>query len=469
MTLPSLRLKANAERRLRAGHLWVYSNEVDVAATPLNAFAAGDQAVLEMANGKPLGIVALSPNNLICGRLISRDTKHVLDKSLLVHRINIALSLRERLFDKPFYRLVYGDSDLLPGLVVDRFGDVLVVQLASAAMELRKDEVLAALLQVLKPAAVLWKNDSSARDAEGLERYVANAYGEVPEWVALEENGVKFEAPVLAGQKTGWFYDHRMNRARLAPYVRGKRVLDLFSYIGGWGIQAAAFGASEVMCVDASAFALDGVERNAALNGVAEKVACVEGDVFEALREAEGRRRTLRRGDRRPAGLHQAQEGPEERRGRLPPSQRTGHAPAEQGRHPGQRLLLDAPARGRPAEHPDRQRPPSRPQHPAARARRPGPRPSGAPGDRGNPLHQEPDLPAAAQRLSPSRRMSACVHPPYGHRRSWRDGRRKTPAGSRRAAPPTASLPHSPALGLESGHSSPIIPRRAVSPGRRQW
>ncbi|RCI74279.1 methyltransferase domain-containing protein [Pseudomonas aeruginosa] len=161
----------------------------------------------------------------------------------------------------------------------------LVVQLASAAMELRKDEVLAALLQVLKPAAVLWKNDSSARDAEGLERYVANAYGEVPEWVALEENGVKFEAPVLAGQKTGWFYDHRMNRARLAPYVRGKRVLDLFSYIGGWGIQAAAFGASEVMCVDASAFALDGVERNAALNGVAEKVACVEGDVFEALRE----------------------------------------------------------------------------------------------------------------------------------------------------------------------------------------
>uniref|UniRef100_UPI00352B3425 class I SAM-dependent methyltransferase n=1 Tax=Salmonella sp. E393-2 TaxID=3240324 RepID=UPI00352B3425 len=85
--------------------------------------------------------------------------------------------------------------------------------------------------------------DSSARDAEGLERYVANAYGEVPEWVALEENGVKFEAPVLAGQKTGWFYDHRMNRARLAPYVRGKRVLDLFSYIGGWGIQAAAFGA----------------------------------------------------------------------------------------------------------------------------------------------------------------------------------------------------------------------------------
>ncbi|WP_435634908.1 class I SAM-dependent rRNA methyltransferase [Pseudomonas solani] len=285
MSLPSLRLKANADRRLRAGHLWVYSNEIDVVATPLNAFQPGDQAILEAAGGKALGVVALSPNNLICARLVSRDVKHSLDKSLLVHRINVALSLRERLFDKPYYRLVYGDSDLLPGLVVDRFGDHIVVQLASAAMERNKDAVLEALVQVLKPRGVLWKNDSAARDAEGLERYVDTAFGVVPEWVALEENGVKFEAPVLEGQKTGWFYDHRMNRARLAPYVKGKRVLDLFSYIGGWGVQAAAFGASEVFCVDASSFALDGVERNATLNGVAEQVTCVEGDVFEALKE----------------------------------------------------------------------------------------------------------------------------------------------------------------------------------------
>ena len=285
MSLPSLRLKANADRRLRAGHLWVYSNEIDVAATPLSGFAAGDQAILEAAGGKPLGVVALSPNNLICARLLSRDVKHVLDKSLLVHRINVALSLRERLFDKPCYRLVYGDSDLLPGLVVDRFFDILVVQLASAAMERHKDEVLAALIQVCKPSGILLKNDSAARDAEGLERYVETPFGVVPEWVALEENGVKFEAPVIEGQKTGWFYDHRMNRARLAPYVKGKRVLDLFSYIGGWGVQAAAFGASDVMCVDASGFALDGVEHNAALNSLTDQVACVEGDVFEALKQ----------------------------------------------------------------------------------------------------------------------------------------------------------------------------------------
>ncbi len=285
MSLPSLRLKANADRRLRAGHLWVYSNEIDVAATPLSGFQAGDQAILEAAGGKPLGVVGMSPNNLICARLLSRDTKHELDKSLLVHRINVALSLRERLFDQPCYRLVYGDSDLLPGLVVDRFFDILVVQITSPTMERHKDDVLAALVQVLQPRGVLFKNDSAARDAEGLPRYVETPFGVVPEWVALEENGVKFEAPVIEGQKTGWFYDHRMNRARLAPYVNGKRVLDLFSYIGGWGVQAAAFGASEVFCVDASAFALDGVERNATLNGVAEKVTCIEGDVFAALKE----------------------------------------------------------------------------------------------------------------------------------------------------------------------------------------
>ncbi len=285
MSLPSLRLKAHADRRLRAGHLWIYSNEVDAAASPLTAFAPGDQAVLENAAGKPLGVVGLSPNNLICARLLSRDLKHPLDKSLLVHRLNVALGLRERLFSVPCYRLAYGDADLLPGLVVDRYFDILVVQIASATMERQKAAILEALLQVCKPAGVLWKNDASAREAEGLPAYVETAWGEVPDWVLLEENGVTFEAPVLQGQKTGWFYDHRQNRARLAPYVQGRRVLDLFSYIGGWGIQAAVAGASEVMCVDASALALDGVERNAARNGVTEKVVTLEGDVFAALKE----------------------------------------------------------------------------------------------------------------------------------------------------------------------------------------
>ncbi|KAA0695136.1 class I SAM-dependent rRNA methyltransferase [Halopseudomonas laoshanensis] len=285
MTLPSLRLKSNSDRRIKAGHLWVFSNEVDTAQTPLTGFEPGQEAQLESASGKPLGLVCMSPTNLICARMHSRDVGHGLDKSLLVHRIQVALSLREKLFDKPFYRLVYGDADLLPGLVVDRFGDYLVVQIATPGMERVREAIVEALVQVLKPAGVLFKNDSGARKAEDLPSYVEAAFGEVPERIALEENGVRFEAPVWTGQKTGWFYDHRMNRARLAPYVNGKRVLDLYSYIGGWGVQAAVMGATEVMCVDSSAPALDMVEHNAGLNGVAEKMAVVEGDVMDALRE----------------------------------------------------------------------------------------------------------------------------------------------------------------------------------------
>tara|TARA_Y100001970_G_scaffold184158_1_gene223975 strand:- start:6864 stop:8057 length:1194 start_codon:yes stop_codon:yes gene_type:complete len=285
MSLPSLRLNANADRRIRGGHLWVFSNEVDTALTPLTAFEPGQQAQLEAAGGKPLGLVCVSPNNLICARLFSRDTRHPLDKSLLVHRFKVALSLRERLFDKPFYRLVYGESDFLPGLVIDRFGDYFVVQIANPGMEQVRGDIVDALVQVFKPQAVLFKNDSGARKLEGLESYVEDAFGEMPDLMALEENGVRFEAPVREGQKTGWFYDHRANRARLAPYVAGKRVLDLYSYVGGWGVQAAAFGASEVMCVDSSAPALDRVEANAELNGVAEKMLVVEGDVMVALKE----------------------------------------------------------------------------------------------------------------------------------------------------------------------------------------
>lgn len=285
MNLPSLRLKTNCDRRLKGGHLWVFSNEVDTVQTPLTALQAGQEAQLLNASGKPMGLVTVSPDNLICARLHSRDSKHGLDKSLLVHRIKIALSLREQLFDKPCYRLVYGESDLLPGLVVDRFADYLVVQITTPGMERVRDQVVEALVQVLKPAGILLKNDGAARKAEQLDAYVEVAHGEVPERVALEENGVRFEAPVHSGQKTGWFYDHRMNRARLAPYVAGKRVLDLYSYIGGWGVQAAAFGANEVMCVDSSAAALDLIEHNAALNGVAEKMTVVEGDVMAALRE----------------------------------------------------------------------------------------------------------------------------------------------------------------------------------------
>ncbi|MBN8411859.1 class I SAM-dependent rRNA methyltransferase [Halomonas denitrificans] len=282
MTRP-LRLKKNADRRLKSGHLWLYSNEVDTTETPLKAFEVGEQVIVEAANGKPMGLAYINPNSLICARIVSRDPSQRLDRSLLVHRLNQALALRDRLFDKPFYRLVHGEADLLPGLVIDRYADVLVVQLNTAGMEAVKDELLDALDKVVSPGCVVLRNDTSGRRQEGLGETIEVVKGALPDQVLLEENGVQFIAPVMDGQKTGWFYDHRVNRAWLNQQVAGKRVLDLFSYVGGWGVQAAAHGASEVLCIDASESALDRVAENAALNGQHERVAVGHGDAFEAL------------------------------------------------------------------------------------------------------------------------------------------------------------------------------------------
>lgn len=292
MTLAPLKLKKNEERRIQGGHLWVYSNEVDIQQTPLNDFSPGQLVDIVAHNGKSLGNGYVNPHSLICARIVSRDKKYQLDQSLITHRLKIALSLRDGLFEQPCYRLVHGESDMLPGLVVDRYFDVLVVQLTTAGMEVLKEQVVAALQKVLKPRAILLRNDSSIRKMEGLESYVEDALGGAPDEVELIENGVKFTAPIRGGQKTGWFYDHRMNRARMKSYVKGKRVLDIFSYIGGWGVQAAAAGADEVMCIDVSSNALDRVHANGELNGISEKLACLEGDAFEAmkaLREARER------------------------------------------------------------------------------------------------------------------------------------------------------------------------------------
>ncbi|MBN3564649.1 class I SAM-dependent rRNA methyltransferase [Aliamphritea spongicola] len=279
-----LRLNSGADKRLRGGHVWIYSNEVNTKATPLKQFAAGEQVVVETANGKALGVAYVNPNTLICARLISRSVKQTMDQSLLVHRLKVALSLREACFDQPCYRLVFGDSDGLSGLVIDRYYDIFVVQISTAGMEALKDEILAALLKVFKPQGILFRNDGKMRDMEGLESYVETVYGEVPEMAPLMENGVPLVAPVMAGQKTGWFYDHRLNRARMQQHVAGKKVLDLFSYVGGWGVQALAAGADHVTCLDASEFALDVAEENARINEAADRFTTMQGDAFDGCK-----------------------------------------------------------------------------------------------------------------------------------------------------------------------------------------
>lgn len=270
-------LRKGADKRLRGGHCWIYSNEVDTARTPLASFAAGDLVTVCSTSGDVLGSAYMEPQSLICARLYAQHAGSVPDTSLFMRKIGAALALRQAFFDKPYYRLLYGDSDGLSGVVADRFGEYLVVQINTAGMERYQAALVAALVTVLQPTGILLRCDSRARREQGLEDRVEVVYGAVPELVPLEENGVRFEAPLHSGQKTGWFYDHRDNRARLQQLSAGKRVLDVYSYIGGWGVQAAVAGASHVCCVDSSVPALDAASHNAALNGVGELLATRQG------------------------------------------------------------------------------------------------------------------------------------------------------------------------------------------------
>ena len=281
LQLPELRLKPREDRRLAAGHLWIFSNEVDTAKTPLTGFTSGAVARVVGDRDRFLGYAYVNPHALICARILSRDGRFLPGKSLFVHRLQVALALRERLYPAPYYRLVYGESDGLPGLVLDRFGDVIVAQAGTAGMEAMKEDVVEAVRKVIDPAAFVWKNDSGARELEGLPSYVETAFGDPGAHAWVEENGVRFKVSLVAGQKTGWFYDQSANRRAFLRYVGGRRVLDVFSYLGAWGLAAARAGASEVVCVDSSAPALALLEESAAENGLT--VRTLRDDAFDAL------------------------------------------------------------------------------------------------------------------------------------------------------------------------------------------
>ncbi|MBB6094355.1 23S rRNA (cytosine1962-C5)-methyltransferase [Povalibacter uvarum] len=287
--IPELRLKRGEDRRLSAGHLWVFSNEVDTARTPLTAFQPGSLCRVVSDRDKFLGYGYVNPHSLISARLLGRDPDFLPGKSLIVHRLQVAQSLRRSLYEQPYYRVAYGESDGLPGLVLDRFGDVIVGQIATAGMEALKGPIEEAVKKVLAPSAMLWKNDSGARELEGLPSYVEPAFGEVPDVVTVEEGGVAFQVPLTAGQKTGWFFDQAANRLALRKYVGGARVLDVFSYLGAWGVGALKAGATEVTCVDSSATALENLQASAKMNGL--KPAVLRGDAFDVMESLHAERR----------------------------------------------------------------------------------------------------------------------------------------------------------------------------------
>ena len=284
MNRAPLRLKKDQERRLLAGHCWVYSNEVDIEATPLKGLEPGQPVELFAQHGRWLGHGYANPHSLICARLVSRRRARPLSASLLVERVRTALALRQRLYARPFYRLIHGEGDALPGLVVDRYGDLLAVQITTAGIERERGDVLAALEQVLRPTHIVLRNDSAVREQEGLEQSVDWVLGEDPGEIELIEGEMGFRVAPGSGQKTGWFFDQAENRLALRRFGPARRALDVCCYLGGWGLQAAAGGARSVTCVDTSAAALEQVGANAARNGLGDRVVGHQGDAFEVLR-----------------------------------------------------------------------------------------------------------------------------------------------------------------------------------------
>jgi len=278
-----LRLKRGEERRLLAGHLWVFSNEVDTERTPLAQFAPATVVELRSYRDAFLGYAYINPHALICARILSRDAAQPVSGELIERRLRAALALREGLGDARYCRWVFGESDLLPGLVLDRYGELVVGQIATAGMEALREPIERAVRTVVNPQALIWKNDSAARDLEQLPHVLQPAFGELPREVGVVEGGLSFAAPLAEGQKTGWFYDQGANRARLRRYVAaGARVLDVCCYVGAWAVTALHQRASRACCVDSSATALEYAQANARHNGTS--IEPLRADAFDALK-----------------------------------------------------------------------------------------------------------------------------------------------------------------------------------------
>jgi 23S rRNA (cytosine1962-C5)-methyltransferase len=280
--MPVVRLQAGRHKRARQGHPWIYSNEIEMDAAA-KALPPGGLVRLVDAGGNPLGTATFNPHPLISARIVSRDPDAAIDAAFLAERLRGALAVREALFAVPYYRLVHAESDGLPGLIVDRFGDICVAQVNTAGMEMLTGALVEALNEVLAPRTIVFRNDGAVRKLEGLA-LESRTFGDEPDGpIEVMENGGVFFADPREGQKTGWFYDQRDNRAFTAALSKGKRVADFYSYTGGFAVAAALAGAGEVHAFDRSQAALDLATRAAVANGVADRFTATRGDVFQIL------------------------------------------------------------------------------------------------------------------------------------------------------------------------------------------
>jgi 23S rRNA (cytosine1962-C5)-methyltransferase len=287
--LPSVLLRAGEDRRVRAGHPWVFSNEILMDAET-KALPAGSLANLRAPSGEALGLVTFNPHSLIAARVLSSNPETVVDALFFGRRLAQAAALRDRLVGVPYYRLIHAEADGLPGTIIDRFGEALVVQVNTAGLELLTPVLLEALEAELSPKTIVLKNDSPVRELEGLKRETVVVKGDASGAIELVENGARFAADLSGGgQKTGWFYDQRDNRRFVAGLAKDAGVLDVYSYSGGFGVLAAKQGAKSVLCIDRSQVALDAAKAAAVLNGVDKVVSFEKSEAFDALEKLAGK------------------------------------------------------------------------------------------------------------------------------------------------------------------------------------
>lgn len=280
---PVVRLKPKAEARaIRHGFPWVYADEM-VTDRRTQSLAPGALAVLEDGDRRPLGLVTVNVKSRIIARMLDRNPEAVLDEAWFAARIARALSLRERLHESPHYRLVHAEADGLPGVIIDRFGDVAVVQPNAAWAETHLEVLVAALVAVTEVAHVVKNGTGRARGLEGLAEETSVLCGAVDGPIAVPMNGAVYLADVIGGQKTGLFYDQRPNHAFAARLARGAEVLDVFSHVGGFALAALAGGAVSALAVDASHAALELARRGAEASGFGARLSTRQGDAFDVL------------------------------------------------------------------------------------------------------------------------------------------------------------------------------------------
>ena len=286
---PVVRLSPRAEARaIRHGFPWVYAGELTLD-RPTKNLVPGSIARLEDAEGRAMGTVTVNPASRILCRMMDPDPGATIDQDWIAARIARALAHRARLYPDPFYRLVHAESDGLPGVVIDRFGDVAVIQPNAAWAEAMIDALADALISVTGVRTVVKNGSGRARTLEGLAEETAVIRGAAPTApVAVPMNGAIYMADVIGGQKTGLFYDQRPNHAFVAGLSRGARVLDVFSHVGGFALAALAGGAETALSVDGSAGALALAQAGAEAMGQGARFATRQGDAFDTL-EALGR------------------------------------------------------------------------------------------------------------------------------------------------------------------------------------